>query len=45
MSLSGSVAPLLLAAIAGSFHFLIVPRKIPATLAESRFSSLMPGRL
>jgi hypothetical protein len=26
MSLSGRVAPLLLAAIAGSFHFLIVPR-------------------
>src|SRR2546427_24124 len=45
MSLSGSVAPLLFAAIAGSFHFLILPRKIPATLSASRLRSPAPWRV
>jgi hypothetical protein len=45
MSLSGSVAPGLFAAIFGSFHFLMSPRKMPATLSASRFRSVTPGRL
>ena len=45
MSVPGSVAPLLSAAICGSFHFVIVLRKMPATVGPSRFSSVTPGRL
>ena len=42
---SGSVASGFRAAMAGSFQVAISPRKILATVAASRFSSLMSGRL
>ena len=32
MAVEGSLAPLLIAWIAGSFHFVILPAKIPATV-------------
>src|ERR1035437_7962240 len=42
----GSVTPELSAAMAGSFHFLIVPRKIFATVGPSSFSGVVTdGRL
>ena len=45
MAVSGRVTPALFAAIAGSFHFVILPRKMSATLAESSWSLGVSGRL
>ena len=42
---SGSSTPELSAAIASSFHFVISPAKMPATVAGDRFSSSTSGRL
>jgi len=42
IALLGSVVPELMAAIFGSFQFLILPRKIPAKVSGSRFSLLTP---
>ena len=42
---SGRVAPELSAAMAGSFHFVMVPAKMPATVFASRFSESTPGTL
>ena len=45
MARSGSVAPSLSAAIAGSFHLVIVPAKMPAMVAASRLSVSTPSTL
>src|SRR5918997_3861958 len=37
IAVSGSVAPLLSAAIFGSFHLVIVPEKMPARVAGARW--------
>ena len=42
---SGSSTPLLSAAIAASFHFVIVPAKMPAAVAGVSFRPSTPGRL
>ena len=43
MAASGSFASGLVFAIAGSFHLVIFPEKIPATVAGSRDSSVTPS--
>jgi hypothetical protein len=45
IAVSGSSTPSFRAAIAGSFHVVIVPAKMPAMVAASRFSSSTPSRL
>src|SRR4051812_40828535 len=45
MALLGKVAPLLSALIAGSFHVLIFPAKIPASVSPESFRSVTPERL
>ena len=45
MARSGRVAPELRAAILGSFHFLMVPRKMPARVSESSLSEATPDTL
>ncbi len=45
IALSGSVLPLFRAAIAGSFHFLILLLKILATVGASRVRLSTPARL
>ncbi len=45
MARSGSVTPSFVAAIAGSFQFVIVPAKMPAIVAGSRLSESTPSRL
>ncbi len=43
MPASGSVASGLSATMAGSFHFVMVPLKMPAVVAASRCSSFTPS--
>ena len=45
MSASGSATPEFSAVIAGSFHFVIWPRKILAVVSPSSFSLVTPDRL
>ena len=45
MLVLGNVAPEFSAAMAGSFHFLMWPRKMLASVVESRFSELTPEML
>src|SRR6478609_511007 len=45
MSVLGNFAPGLAAAILGSFHFLIVPRKMPAYASRVSLRSVTPSRL
>ena len=46
MSLAGSWTPSFVAAMAGSFHFLILPRKMAAMASGESFKSPVPvGRL
>ena len=41
----GSVLPGLSAAISGAFQLVILPRKMPATVAGESCRSVTPGRL
>ena len=46
MSVAGSLTPGFSFARAGSFHFVILPRKIPASVSPLNFSSAVtPGML
>src|SRR5260370_37231425 len=42
---SGSFTPSFVFAIAGSFHFVILPRKIPLYASRESFRDSTPGRL
>ena len=45
IAVSGSLAPEFCEAMAGSFHFVILPGKMLEIVCASRFSDFMPGRL
>lgn len=45
MLASGRVAPALVAAIFGSFHLVILPAKMPATVSASSLRSFTPSTL